>query len=219
MDIVDQTMHAAAFASGATPAAAFLAGLATSFGPCIAPRFVAICGLTDGGDARTRISRTGSFISGLIFSYAVLAFQARMLAQLANFSCAVDIAVAIAFASFGFVTIIRAEQAHCSHSTRVRSVSVGGAFLLGASFAFILSPCCTPILSGLAMLTSATGNFVTTIEVVAAFAAGHAAPLLLAATSAQRIRRAFALPGIRTAVNTIAGGLMLAMGAYFAVLA
>ncbi len=58
---------------------------------------------------------------------------------------------------------------------------LSGAFLLGASSALVVSPCCAPVIAGIAGLTIAGTRAGDGIVLVAAFSLGHALPLFAAA--------------------------------------
>ena len=94
--------------------------------------------------------------------------------------------------------------------------SRGALLLAGFATAVVPSPCCAPVVT---LLAAGSPDRTIALVSIASFALGHAAPLLLAATGAARLR-ALAFEGqISQAVTTVGGALMVALGGYYALLA
>ena len=91
--------------------------------------------------------------------------------------------------------------------------------MLGASSAFVVSPCCTPIVAGIAGLTTASGHSAAGAMLLAAFACGHALPIVSAGALGTRVTRAVRTLAASQASAVVAGTLMLALAAYYGVLA
>lgn len=195
----------------------FAAGLVTSLGPCAAPRYVAVTALANGSRSGRRT--VALFVAGLVAAYVCLGSAAGALAVVRGWSTYVYAALATALAIGGVVTLFAREHADEQHAVPRAAASGGGAFLLGASSALVVSPCCTPVLAGIAGLTVASGRAAEGIVLLASFAIGHAVPLVGAAFAGRRVaailRRAAASP----APAVVAGTLMLGLSAYFGLLA
>ncbi|HEV7179964.1 MAG TPA: cytochrome c biogenesis protein CcdA [Candidatus Baltobacteraceae bacterium] len=220
MDIVGTSLDLAAYGKAAAPFAAFCAGAATCFGPCAAPRFVALTGLAPKGNALAKSATMLAFFVGLIGSTTAVALGASAVFRLAPWSNYVYWALALGLAFFGVQTLGSDERDACDHHRSGGSrLSLGGAFLAGASFAFVLSPCCTPVLLSLASLCAASGSHARAVTILAAFAAGHALPLAAAALGAEHVRAFFIRRRAGVPVRIVGGALMLALGGYYAVLA
>lgn len=214
------------FAAGGVPApaaagAAFLAGLMTSVGPCAAPRFIAVAALAGQRRASARIM---AFVAGLTGAYLALGFAAGLLGAVASVSNCLYAVLAAALIGAGCVALVRAEPRSASHDCAAAGHdhpprSIGGAFLLGAAGAFILSPCCTPFVGAIAATSTAVGKPLTGALLLLSFALGHALPLVGAGSLGplfeKFVPRAFPAqaPAIVSAVLTIALGL------YYGVLA
>jgi cytochrome c biogenesis protein CcdA len=96
--------------------------------------------------------------------------------------------------------------------------SHGAAFFLGASFALVVSPCCTPLVLGILAYSSATGNAWYGSALLACFAVGHSVPLLAAAGGTHGAGAILERCGARRAAGVLGAGLMLALAGYYAVL-
>ncbi|MEA2721266.1 MAG: Cytochrome biosis protein transrane region, partial [Candidatus Eremiobacteraeota bacterium] len=99
------------------------------------------------------------------------------------------------------------------------NVSAGGVFLLGASSALVVSPCCTPVVAGIAGLTLASGHSAAGISLLAVFACGHVLPVLAAGALGTRLSAALRHAAALQAPSIVAGSLMLALAAYYGTLA
>ncbi len=122
---------------------AFACGVLGSVGPCAAPRVVAAAGLSAGVEVRKRAILLISMVSGLVATYAAFGAAASLLAALTRFSAVVYVLLALALAICG-IAALWTEGGACSATVK----RPGPAFLLGASFALLISPCCTPLLLG-----------------------------------------------------------------------
>jgi cytochrome c biogenesis protein CcdA len=96
---------------------------------------------------------------------------------------------------------------------------MGGAMLLGASFALVVSPCCTPLVAGIVAYTSASGSAAYGSLLLVSFALGHALPIIPVAFGVNRAARLLQRHAVRQAASVVSATLMLALSAYYAVLA
>ena len=195
----------------------FLAGLITSVGPCLAPRFIAAAGLAAHGDRKMAIARVGSMMAGLIATYALFGAMAPAIARVGVFSTAIYVCVAGGLLLAGVRTLLLVP-AKCGHSHPQVGRS-GGAFFLGVSFALVLSPCCAPVLLAIVTYTLSAGTPLYGCALLAAFALGHALPLALSAFGVHRAVTFGFGAFSREAAATVSGALMVALGLYYAALA
>lgn len=189
------------------------AGAITSVGPCVAPRYVALAALLQGG---SRALITSAFVVGLTSAYALIGCAGGVLGILAVSVDAVDALLAAALFAYGLRTVL-APSLPCTHSSRaVARPRLSGAFLLGAASAVVVSPCCTPLVAAVVGMTAFDGTPLLGALFLAAFALGHALPLLLGACCGPLTARfegwtASGAPAI------VSGTLMIALAAYYAV--
>lgn len=197
------------------PAAAFLAGVTTSFGPCAAPRFLAICSIAGTGSRLRRVLAILAFLGGIALGTLLLAFGAAQLAAVARASSWVYGALAIALGVTGFKSLIEADRFECGH--HVRSSSAGSAFFLGAAMTLVISPCCTPIVVTLAAAAASAGRALAILLVIA-FLLGHLLPLIAASVGINQIRGALANRSLAMPARVVGGAVTLAMAGYYAIL-
>lgn len=194
-----------------------LAGAATSIGPCVAPRYVAIAALAGTSTHPWRITTT--FATGIVLAYVALGSAAGAIGALQAWSTAIDAALAAVLIAGGAIVLFRSPAHRCAAENAPRRTSIGGTLLLGASSACVVSPCCTPVVVAIAGTTTLGGNASAGAALMAAFAAGHVAPLLALAAAGSRIRAPFARLAATPVPNVIGGTLMLALGALYGALA
>lgn len=218
IDPFGESLRAAAQGSPLAYPFVFAAGIATSAGPCVAPRYVAVAALANGSPHPARV--VGAFLTGLIGAYVVLGLAAGAVGALWSNSTVVYVLLALALAAGGTLTLWRGEgrDNHQHHAGKLHA-SAGGTFLLGASSALVVSPCCTPAIAGIAGLTTLGGHPLEGGLLLATFGLGHGAPLLAAGVLGARISGLFARLASSDAPAVVAGSLMLALAAYYGVLA
>ncbi len=222
IDAVSAGLNAVATRSPLAFPLVFAAGAVTSVGPCAAPRYVALAALVNASRRPWRI--VAAFAAGLIGAYVVLGVATGTVGALWSASGLVYAALAVALAVAGIATLVRGGGASHMHEDAavlrgdVRA-SAGGTFLLGASSAFLVSPCCTPIVAGIAGLTTASGHTANGVALLATFACGHALPVVFAGAVGTRVADTVRGLAASHAPAVVAGTLMLALAAYYGVLA
>jgi cytochrome c-type biogenesis protein len=199
------------------PAVAFVAGVTTSFGPCVAPRYVAIAGLTAGLPSTERFRRIAMFVGGICLSYIALGSIAGALGALTAYASIVYALLAIGCIVLGIRTIVEGTKpsaCHDGHAAMMGSPS----FVAGCCMAAVASPCCGPVAGVVAGLSIATGKPWFGALLMLAYALGHSVALIGAAVGSLRVERLLSAPGARQAVDTVAGALMLGIGGYYGLL-
>jgi thiol:disulfide interchange protein DsbD len=220
IDLVGDALAAVAARSALAYPLATAAGIVTSIGPCAAPRYIAVAACAHA--ARRPWAIVAAFICGLVCAYVALGVAAGAIGALWAASAPLYTLLAVALAVSGVVTLARAgggSHSHCAVRHGERNASSGGIFLLGASSAFVVSPCCTPVVAGIAALTMSSGHGADGVFVLAAFACGHALPVLAAGALSTRLSAALRRIATSQAPSIVAGSLMLALAAYYGVLA
>ena len=218
-DMLGDGLHAVASRSLAAYPLLAIAGAASGIGPCAAPRTLSLAALVQ--TSRRPVRDSAAFVAGLILAYAFVGVAAGALAAMfASSRLAYGIAAA-AFAIAGAVALAQAGGARCTAHAHARphAASAGGALLLGASGALLVSPCCAPAVTAIAGLTAASGRGAAGIALIVAFACGHAVPAVAAAYAGTRCARLLRSALTAQAPAIVAGTLSLALAAYYAVLA
>jgi len=200
------------------PLVAF-AGLVTSLGPCVAPRYVAIAALL--GDRRRTLT-TATFVAGMLTAYAALGFGAGLLAQVAGHASALYLVLTVALACGGLAALLRMPTCdhsdHGSHAAPVQPHRLSAVFSLGAASAFVVSPCCTPVLAAVVGMTAIDTNVLSRAALLGAFALGHATPLFAVGSMGSICARTFRVWNASPAPAVVSGSLMLALSAYYGLL-
>jgi cytochrome c-type biogenesis protein len=205
----------------------FIAGALTSAGPCIAPRYVALAAIA--GGYRHPIVPTLVFVAGLLGAFMALGFGAGLLGAMWSFSPLLYALLAAGLVAGGCITLARAAaqpagHAECSAAcpesrTAAGQRSLGGVFLLGMASTLVVSPCCTPVIASVIGASTAIGKPVFGMILLASFALGHMLPLFFAGSVSSIFALALRWRLPEQAPRIVSGSLMLALGAYYAVLA
>lgn len=214
-------LRAAASGSALAYPLLFAAGVATSIGPCVVPRYLSVAALAHAAHRPRR--RIAAYVAGIVVAYVLLGVAAGALGALWRTSGAVYAMLAALLAAAGVVTLVHEQHpcgGACSHrSDPSTGGGLGAALLLGAASALVVSPCCTPLIAGIAGLTVLGGHAADGALLLGAFALGHVMPLLAAGTLGARLASLLARATVSQAPAVIAGTLMLALSAYYGLLA
>jgi cytochrome c biogenesis protein CcdA len=221
IDVVGSAIERAIEPTAWAPIVGFGAGMASSFGPCVAPRFVALASLTAGDVGLRRWVRIGAFVVGLCTSYVLLGTVAGALGYLAAYSAYVYAALGLGLVAGGLSAVMREPRAACDqHAPRAPGAPLGAVFVAGLAFVAVGSPCCGPIAAVLASGGAAGGGGVArSAALLTAFALGHAAPLVAVACGSTRLGHRLHTRIPSSAFATVSGATMIALGSYYAVLA
>jgi len=219
MDVFAQAARSIALRSTLAPILSFSAGALSSLGPCVAPRLLAVVSCVGARPPRQARIVVAAFLAGLIAAYASFGIIGSLLGKLIDVSRWTYDAVALALLVGGIVTLIQAEPdshgACRAHTAQTQTPSLGGVFLLGASFAFIIAPCCTPLVATIVAYAGDAGDPFYGASMLALFALGHGLPLAIAGLSAgtfvERLRKAMS----HQATAIASGTIMLALSAFY----
>lgn len=194
----------------------YAVGVLSSTGPCAAPRVLAFSSFML---RSKRPARTGvAFLSGSLFTYALLGLVGGLVASLVGIASWVYGAIATAAIAGGIWTIVGASW--CSHEAEVekKSDALGAVFLSGAGFSLMVSPCCTPLVGVVVAYAGASGGSLTAALLLVCFGLGHASPVFTAIIFGQRLTRWLAQSRFSQGATVVAGASMIALGAYYALL-
>jgi cytochrome c biogenesis protein CcdA len=212
-DIAGEALRLLSARSPLAIPALFGAGAVTSIGPCVAPRYVALTALAQRSGRPWQTAAI--FALGVVGAYVALGTASGLLSAVRGWSSAIDVALAGALAAGGCMTLLRDDAGGHMHHARA-TASAGGTCLVGACSALVASPCCTPLVAAIGMLSMFDGRPLETALLVAAFAGGHALPLVAAVVLG---RCPTARIGSGAASRAIAGTLMIALGTFYGLLA
>ncbi len=119
IDVLGEGLRAAATRSPLAYPLVFAAGVVTSVGPCVAPRYVAVAALANAARRPWRV--VAAFVAGLVGAYVALGLAAGALGALWSTSSAVYAVLAVVLAVGGLVTLLRAERTSTRASTGTRT--------------------------------------------------------------------------------------------------
>lgn len=197
----------------------FAAGVLSSIGPCAAPRILALSALILRSHHPLRI--TAAFLCGTLGVYAVLGVVAGgVIARLSAASTLLYVALALGALGGGIATIASARwhECHTDGPIAKENGSIGMAFAAGAGFSLMVSPCCTPILGVVLALSAFTASPLTVALMLVVFGIGHASTLLVACLAGRPLLAWFPRSRFAQGAQVVSGTLMLAIGAYYALL-
>jgi cytochrome c-type biogenesis protein len=194
----------------------FVAGIGTSLGPCVAPRYLAVAALAV--SARRPFGVALTFAVGVVGAYVAVGAAAGLLGALIAWSTTLYALLAATLIAAGIVTLLRAGTRAHDHRPR-GSVSAGGTLLLGAASALVVSPCCTPLIAAIAGLTIVSGRPASGALLLATFALGHILPILVAAATGVRATAVAQQIATSPAAAIVGGTLMIALGGFYGALA
>lgn len=186
------------------------AGAAASLGPCTASRGIALAGLIAGREARAQLRCFASYAAGIIAIYALFGSAGAMIAQAVRISPWAYLVSGGAMIAAGITTMLKH---HCAPERG----GDGMPFLAGIAAAAVVSPCCVPVLIGIAAMASADGPLRGAL-LGAAFAVGHIAPLAAIAAGAP-VLRAAAGERFGAAVRATGAALLVGVGVLYVVVA
>ena len=192
----------------------FVAGLVSSIGPCVAPRFLASASLAADRSGRARVT---SLFAGIVSGYMVLGTCTSLLAHISRYSAFVYAGLAVALLVSGIHALIARHKCDAAAKPGPKG-SLGAAFLMGASSVAIISPCCAPVVAAAALIAGSKANFFASYGMIASFALGHALPVLVAGTSVSMASFTSRVLRTEEALRFVGATLTIALGGYFAVL-
>lgn len=217
MDLYAQSVGAISGRSVYAPALVFAMGVASSVGPCVAPRFLALAACVTGNKNVTRT--VTSFIGGLVAAYILFGLTISLISNLQLLASSIYVIVAAALVLGGIYTLWHARSNDlCDHPAGPTVLTWWRTALFGASFAFVVSPCCTPFVIAILVLTARVGSPVFGMVLLGFFALGHAVPLVAYGLAGGRLNAMLSRFRLDQAAAIASGTLMLALGSYYVVL-
>jgi len=195
----------------------YAVGVLSSTGPCAAPRVLAFSSfmLRSANPKRT----AAAFLAGTLGMYAVLGYVGGLVANLVGIASWVYGAIAVAAILGGIWTVIGASW--CEHDAPRPAKSgdaLGAAFLTGAGFSLVVSPCCTPLIGVVVAYAGSMGGSWTAALLLVCFGLGHASPVFTAMIFGKRLAAFITTSRFSQGASVVGGTAMVALGAYYALL-
>jgi cytochrome c-type biogenesis protein len=207
-----------------TPSAvgAFGAGLVSFATPCVlplVPAYLAAVGIRPGGPRRS-LAAALPFVLGFSLVFVAMGVLAGLAGgelsshrdQLAKLSGIVIVAMGLFMLGLLPVPLLERSLAPGVEPAR----RTGSPLLLGGAFALCFTPCVTPVLATLLVLSAGIGSTAKAAGLLAAYAAGLALPFLLAAVALGRtmsifrwVRDSYDVVRLASGVILVAAGLLV----------
>ncbi|MCR4426014.1 MAG: cytochrome c biogenesis protein CcdA [Firmicutes bacterium] len=196
--------------------AAFLAGLLSSLSPCAVAAIPLAVGYVGGyasGDRKRAVACSLSFIAGLTVTFTLLGALAGGMGFLfASPKWQVGLAAVITVLGLNVAGVIRIPLPTVSPNV-ARNSGLAGGFVLGAAIGTVSAPCATPALIAILALSSTSGNPWGGAALMAAYAVGHWATILVAGLAVGYLPSVLAKTGLAGAPSwlTRAMGMVIAL--------
>jgi cytochrome c-type biogenesis protein len=198
---------------------AFAAGLVSFATPCVLPLVPAYLSSIGAraGDARQSVAAAAPFVLGFSAIFVILGLVAgaagsslsdhrTQLIQLSGI-----VIVAMGLAMLGVLPLPALERAGGMGVARAQAT--GSPLVLGAAFGLCFTPCVTPVLGSLLVLSASGGETLRAGALLAAYAAGLAVPFLLASVALGRTMSVFrAVRDHYAVIRAISGAVLVSVG-------
>ncbi len=200
---------------------ALIAGLLSSFSPCIlstVPLIIGYVGGFAGDDRKKALKYSLLFCFGLVLTFTALGAASALLGRMmtgAGKWWHILLALIMAAAGLQLLGIFHFTPQSCKMPARREGLV--GAFLLGIVGGILSSPCATPVLVAILAFVAGEGNIYLGIGLLAAYSTGHCVFLLIAGTSVGFVNNLAASPRTEKwgrVLKGILGVLMIFMAFY-----
>jgi len=202
----------------------FVGGLLTASNPCVLAMIPLMIGFVGGTKEVVGIKKSFLFsllfVVGLSITFGIMgviaATTGTLLGDVGNFWKYIVVAVCLLM-GIHLLGIIKIPIT----SIRMKNVKFGGmigAFLMGALFGIVSTPCAVPILAVILVLIASKGNMVYGLGLLFFYALGHCVLIIIAGTSIGAAKGLLESKHFRTAnaiLRKVAAVLIIAVGVYF----
>ncbi|NLH28556.1 MAG: cytochrome c biogenesis protein CcdA [Syntrophomonadaceae bacterium] len=177
---------------------ALLAGLLSSFSPCIlstVPLIIGYVGGFAGNDRKSALKYSLLFCFGLVLTFTALGAASALLGKMmtgAGKWWYILLALIMAVVGLQLLGIVHFTPQACRMPARREGLI--GAFLLGIIGGVLSSPCATPVLVAILAFVAGEGNIYLGIGLLAIYSIGHCVLLLIAGTSVGFVNNLAASP-------------------------
>ncbi len=202
---------------------ALLAGVISSFSPCVlsaVPLIIGYVGGYAGNDKRKAVIYSSAFCLGLVLTFTALGAAAAVMGKMltgAGRWWYLFLGGLTALIGFQLLGVINIGPKHCGVSGGNNRKGIAGAFLLGMAGGALSSPCATPVLIAILAFVAGQGNILWGILLLAAYAVGHCTLVFLAGISVGFVRSLSASPATERmgrVLKSILGLCALAVALY-----
>lgn len=197
----------------------FIAGIVTSFSPCVLSMIPVLVGYVGGYSNPSRLrgfSMSLLFVLGLGVTFAILGVTAaafgKMFGQIGSYWYIIMAAVAILM-GLQLLGLIRINLPGLKR-VPIKAKGVLGSFLMGLFFGLVASPCATPVLAVIMAYLAGKGDLVFGGLMLFTYGLGHGTPLLVAGTFTGAIKNLRQFQQYSHFVTYASAGILILLGAY-----
>ncbi|MCY6370186.1 cytochrome c biogenesis CcdA family protein [Clostridium ganghwense] len=199
----------------------FLAGIVSSFSPCILstlPLVIGYVGESGAKDKKTAFKYSLFFSIGLVITFTVLGVVFSLLGQFMNITGTwwyLVLGVIMLLVGLHLLGVIGSSDKACKMPNRRKGF--WGAFFLGILGGALSSPCSTPVLAAILAFVAQKGNVILGGLMLLLYSIGHSILILIAGTSigfVQQLSMSNKTMAVGRILKTILGILVIIMGLY-----
>lgn len=200
----------------------FLAGLLTSFSPCMLSMLPITIGYMGGYAAESKIRAAFQsmwFALGLATTLAALGIVAAALGRIygqVGFGLPLIVSGVAILMGLNLLELMPLQLPSWGGTEWISPNLPPGvrSYLLGLSFGIVASPCSTPVLATLLAWVAKTGNLGLGGVLLLAYGIGYATPLVIAGTFTATIKNLLQLRQWGAWINPLSGVLLLGFGVF-----
>lgn len=200
----------------------FLGGILSSSSPCVLATIPLVIGYVGGyseGDRRKALLYSLTFILGLSLTFTILGAIASLVGGLFGMISRTwyfvigGVAIAMGLHLIGIYSLNIPTPVNFQPKRR----GIVGAFLLGALFGIVSSPCATPVLALILAFVASKGEVVYGTSLLFVYAIGHCTLIFLAGTATgfvESFAKSKGISNITTWGKRIGGSIVALVGIY-----
>lgn len=202
----------------------FIAGVVTSFSPCILSMIPVLVGYVGGYSNTSRLkgfSMSLLFVLGLGVTFAILGITAasfgRVFGQIGSHWYLIMAAVAILM-GLQLLGVLNINLPGLK-TMPIKTKGILGSFFMGLFFGLVASPCATPVLAVILTYLASKGDLVFGGLMLFTYGLGHGTPLLVAGTFTGAVKNLRQFQKYSSYVTHVSAGILILLGAYLLSLA
>ncbi|MCY6355346.1 cytochrome c biogenesis CcdA family protein [Clostridium sp. ZS2-4] len=202
-------------------AVSFLAGIVSSFSPCILstlPLVIGYVGETGTKDKKTAFKYSLFFSIGVVVTFTALGVTFSLLGKFMNITGKwwyLVLGAIMLLVGLQLLGVIGSHNKACKMPNRRRGF--GGAFFLGILGGALSSPCSTPVLAAILAFVAQKGNVTLGALMLLLYSIGHSVLIIIAGTSVglvQQLSMSNKTMAAGRILKIVLGVLVIIMGMY-----
>ncbi len=177
---------------------ALIAGIISSFSPCVlsaVPLVIGYVGGYAGNDRKRAFTYSVTFCIGLALTFTALGAASAVLGRLVTGTGGwwyIILGIIMLAVGLQLLGVINLMPESCKMPSKRKGLI--GAFILGIVGGALSSPCATPVLIEILAFVAGQGNIVLGVALLAVYSIGHCALLLIAGMSVGAVQKLASSP-------------------------